>query len=89
MKKRNRFLTALSGIVMACLFLLPISTTDIKAAEYEIVFKAGSHGSVDGQKEVSYHLSTNDYSLMNLQYQQKKVMSLKDGANSFLLLVQR
>ena len=45
---------------MACLFLLPISTTDIKAAEYEIVFKAGSHGSVDGQKEVSYHLSTND-----------------------------
>lgn len=60
MKKRNRFLTALSGIVMACLFLLPISTTDIKAAEYEIVFKAGAHGSVDGQKEVSYHLSTND-----------------------------
>ena len=88
MKKRNRFLTALSGIVMACLFLLPISTTDIKAAEYEIVFKAGAHGSVDGQKEVSYHLSTND-SLMNLQYQQKKVMSLKDGANSFLLLAQR
>ena len=88
MKKRNRFLTALSGIVMACLFLLPISTTDIKAAEYEIVFKAGSHGSVDGQKEVSYQVQMM-YSLMNLQYQQKKVMSLKDGANSFLLLVQR
>ena len=60
MKKRNRFLTALSGIVMACLFLLPISVTDIKAAEYEVVFKAGAHGSVDGQKEVSYRLSTSD-----------------------------
>lgn len=60
MKKHNRFMKALSGVVMACMFLLPITVTDINAAEYEIVFKAGAHGTVDGKKEVSHRLSTND-----------------------------
>lgn len=60
MKKRNKFIKALSGVVMACMFLLPITVTDINAAEYEIVFKAGAHGTVDGKKEVSHRLSTND-----------------------------
>lgn len=60
MKKHNRILKALSGLVMACMFLLPMTVININAAEYEIVFKAGAHGTVDGKKEVSHRLSTND-----------------------------
>lgn len=43
-----------------CIFLFPLMNVQVQAAEYEVVFKAGSHGSVNGGKEVSYRLSNND-----------------------------
>lgn len=43
-----------------CIFLFPLMNVQVHAAEYEVVFKAGSHGTVNGGKEVSYRLSNND-----------------------------
>lgn len=60
MKKYHNLIKAFTGLLMACMFLFPVTITKIQAAEYEIVFKAGAHGTVNGQKEVSYRLSTND-----------------------------
>lgn len=55
---KNKIVKLLSGFMLVCMFLLPFSS--VHAADYEITFKAGSHGDVNGQEEVSYHLSTND-----------------------------
>ena len=60
MKLHNKIVKILSGMMIACMCLLPISHVDIHAAEYEVVFKAGSHGTLNGEKEVSYRLSSND-----------------------------
>lgn len=60
MKQIKKLWRILTGIVLACAFVLPISNVDLHAAEYEVVFKAGAHGTVNGDKEVSYRLSSND-----------------------------
>ncbi len=50
----------IAGAAAAFLCLLPMQIEKISAAEYEIVFKGGSHGTVDGKDKVSYRLSTED-----------------------------
>lgn len=58
MKKGKGLWKVLTGIVLACAFILPISSVQLHAAEYEIVFKAGAHGSIDGEKEAAYRLTS-------------------------------
>lgn len=58
MKQRYKWLRC---FVLLSMLLLPCFGWKVVAAEYEIVFKAGAHGTLNGQTEVSYHLSTEDY----------------------------
>lgn len=46
--------------MMAFAFLAPLLETTHAAAQYEIVFKGGLHGTVDNQKSVSYRVNAND-----------------------------
>ena len=57
---RNRLTKVIAGIAVAFLCLLPMHIENIQAAEYEIVFKGGAHGTVDGKDKVSYRLTTED-----------------------------
>lgn len=61
MKMLKNIWKAVAGIAVALMILFPVTSINIHAAEYEIVFKAGVHGSIDGQKEASYRLSSDDY----------------------------
>lgn len=60
MNMRNRLTKVIAGIAVAFLCLLPMHIENIQAAEYEIVFKGGAHGTVDGKDKVSYRLTTED-----------------------------
>ena len=40
--------------------MFPLFSIRVHAAEYEIVFKAGAHGTINGNKEASYRLSSDD-----------------------------
>ncbi|MEJ8736732.1 MucBP domain-containing protein [Erysipelotrichaceae bacterium HCN-30851] len=60
MNMRNRLKNIIAGVAAAFLCMLPIQLDNIHAAEYEIVFKGGAHGTVNGETKVSYRLTTND-----------------------------
>lgn len=45
---------------LVCAFFSPISMTKVSAAEYAVEFKAGAHGTVNGEKSVSYLVNSGD-----------------------------
>ena len=60
MKKLSTLKKLVTGIVLACMFVVPATTLKLNAASYQIVFKAGTHGTINGQKEANYQLTSED-----------------------------
>lgn len=60
MNKDKSFIKTLMSIVLICVCMLPHVGINVHAAEYEVIFKAGAHGTLDGEKAVSYRLTNHD-----------------------------
>lgn len=60
MIKNKTLCKILSCCLLMAMVMFPLFSIRVHAAEYEIVFKAGAHGTIDGNKEASYRLSSDD-----------------------------
>ena len=60
MIKNKTLCKILSCCLLMAMVMFPLFSIRVHAAEYEIVFKAGAHGTINGNKEASYRLSSDD-----------------------------
>ena len=70
--KNNNIIFKSLAFLFACLFIVS-TITSVNAASYDIVFKAGAYGSINGENSVTYNLKAGD------TFPNEPTVTAKDG----------